>query len=87
LDETTDQKPETFTDWVRIKLKNVLDAIAGFFNRLGIHPNIITISSLAGNITGAVFVGFGHLTIGGLIVLVTAPLDAIDGAMARSEAR
>jgi len=58
-----------------------------FFNRLGIHPNIITISSLAGNITGAVFVGFGHLTIGGLIVLVTAPLDAIDGAMARSEAR
>jgi len=30
LDETTAKKPETFTDWVRIKLKNVLDAIAGF---------------------------------------------------------
>lgn len=82
----TDQqikKPETFTDWVRLKLKKLLDSVGGFFNRLGIHPNVITIISLVGNIIGAVFVAFGHLTIGGLIVLVTAPLDAIDGTMAR----
>jgi CDP-diacylglycerol--glycerol-3-phosphate 3-phosphatidyltransferase len=83
LTNTTVKKPETFTDWVRLKLKKLLDAIGGFFNRLGIHPNVITIISLVGNIIGSIFVALGHVTIGGLIVLVTAPLDAIDGTMAR----
>jgi CDP-diacylglycerol---glycerol-3-phosphate 3-phosphatidyltransferase len=83
LSDITTKKPETFTDWIRLKFKKILETIGGFFNHLGIHPNLITIISLIGNIIGAVFVAFGHLTIGGLVILVTAPLDAIDGTMAR----
>lgn len=78
------EQPETFTDRVRKKFKKILDAVGGFFNRLGIHPNVVTSISLIGNIIGAVFVALEPTTIvGGLIVLATAPLDAIDGTMAR----
>lgn len=78
------KQPETFTDRARRKFKKILDAVGGFFNRLGIHPNVITSISLIGNIVGAVFIALEPSTvIGGLIVLATAPLDAIDGTMAR----
>jgi CDP-diacylglycerol---glycerol-3-phosphate 3-phosphatidyltransferase len=74
----------TFTDLVRARLKKILDAIGTLLNRTGLHPNIITIIGLAGSIVATVFVALGKITIGGIIVLCTAPLDAIDGAMARA---
>ncbi len=74
----------TFTDKVRLRLKKILDAIGVLLNKTGLHPNIITIIGLCGNIIATVFVALGKITIGGLIVLVAAPLDAFDGAMARA---
>jgi CDP-diacylglycerol--glycerol-3-phosphate 3-phosphatidyltransferase len=78
------KRPETFTDFIRLRLKKFLDAVGVLLNKTGLHPNVITIIGLCGNITAAVFVALGKITIGGLIVLVAAPLDAFDGSMARA---
>ncbi|MGE5376396.1 MAG: CDP-alcohol phosphatidyltransferase family protein, partial [Bacteroidota bacterium] len=36
-----------------------------------------------GTAVGACFLAAGHITIGGLIILLAAPIDALDGTMAR----
>ncbi len=71
------------TDWARQHFKGVLTPVARGLLRLGLHPNNVTLLGLAGNAVGAVFLAQGYMTIGGLIVLLMAPLDALDGTMAR----
>jgi CDP-diacylglycerol---glycerol-3-phosphate 3-phosphatidyltransferase len=73
----------TFTDMMRLRFKGVIDPIAGFLSRLGFKPNTITYLGLLGNAIGAVLVAFGYITWGGVVVLLTAPFDALDGSMAR----
>jgi CDP-diacylglycerol--glycerol-3-phosphate 3-phosphatidyltransferase len=76
-------KPKTLTDSMRLLLKGVLDPIGEFFNRLGILPNTMTLFGLVGHTIGAAFLFQGKMTIGGLIILAMAPIDALDGTMAR----
>jgi len=73
----------TLTDLLRVRFKGVVDPIGAFLNRLGIHPNTLTLFGLAGNLIGAVFLAQSNLLVGGLIILVMAPIDALDGTMAR----
>ena len=73
----------TFTDLLRNRFKGILDPIAGFLNQLGLSPNAITLLGLFGTFLGAIFLATGHITVGGLIILAFAPLDALDGTMAR----
>ncbi len=77
------QEPKTFTAFLRKTFSGALNSVAGFLNGLGIKPNAITITGLIGNISAGVLVAFGYLTWGGLIATLSAPLDALDGAMAR----
>jgi phosphatidylglycerophosphate synthase len=83
--EQADNKPSrlTPTDQMRKRFKGVLDPIAGFLNRLGLHPNTVTILGLIGNTIGAYFLATGHMTVGGLLILAMGPVDALDGTMAR----
>jgi CDP-diacylglycerol--glycerol-3-phosphate 3-phosphatidyltransferase len=73
----------TLTDFLRTRFKGVLEPIAGFFNRIGLMPNMATLLGLFGTTIGAYFLATGQITVGGLILLVAAPFDAIDGTMAR----
>jgi CDP-diacylglycerol--glycerol-3-phosphate 3-phosphatidyltransferase len=73
----------TFTDILRLRFKGILDPIAAFLNRIGLYPNTVTILGLAGNVVGAYFLATGHITLGGIIVLIMGPIDALDGTMAR----
>jgi CDP-diacylglycerol---glycerol-3-phosphate 3-phosphatidyltransferase len=81
-DETV-RKRLTPSDWMRRQFKGLLEPIAGALIRLGLTPNAITLLGLAGNVAGAVFLSQGYMTIGGLLILLMAPLDALDGTMAR----
>lgn len=83
MERTVDKDPVTFTDMMRVRFKGVIDPIAGFLNRLGIKPNTVTYLGLIGNAAGAALVAFGYITWGGVVVLLTAPFDALDGTMAR----
>lgn len=73
----------TFTDYLRLWFKWVLDPLGGFFNRLGLTPNMMTMLGLLGNTVGAIFLARGNMLTGGLLVLMMTPIDALDGTMAR----
>jgi CDP-diacylglycerol--glycerol-3-phosphate 3-phosphatidyltransferase len=77
-----EQKP-TFTDQLRKRFKNILDPIGAFFNKIGLMPNTMTLLGLVGNTVGAYFLAQGNLTLGGIIILLMGPVDALDGTMAR----
>ena len=84
MEHVTEKKqPLTLTDFMRIRFKGILDPIAAFFNRLGLMPNTMTILGLAGNVIGAILLSQGHFSIGGIVILLMGPVDALDGTMAR----
>lgn len=74
---------KTFTDFLRVAFKWFLDPIGGFLNRIGLTPNSVTLLGVFGNIVAAYFVVKGQISIGGLIMLIVWPIDALDGTMAR----
>ncbi|HTP01767.1 MAG TPA: CDP-alcohol phosphatidyltransferase family protein [Anaerolineales bacterium] len=74
---------KTFTDFLRVTFKFVLDPIARLLNRLGLTPITVTLIGVFGSVLAAVFVARGQITIGGIIMLIAWPIDALDGTMAR----
>ena len=82
-EQASANKARTFSDYLRIWFKGILDTIGRFLNRLGFMPNTITILGLVGNVIGAYFLARGQIVLGGIIVLVMGPVDALDGTMAR----
>jgi len=77
------EQTKTLTDQMRVIFKGVIDPIAAFFNRIGILPNTMTLMGLVGHTIGAFFLFQGKMMIGGLVILAMAPIDALDGTMAR----
>ena len=84
VEHITEKKQRlTLTEQMRAIFKGVLEPIAGFFNRLGMMPNTMTILGLVGNIGGAALLAQGKMTAGGILILLMGPVDALDGTMAR----
>jgi CDP-diacylglycerol--glycerol-3-phosphate 3-phosphatidyltransferase len=73
----------TFADKMRVWFRWYLNPIAGFFSRLGIRPNTVTLFGLAGTIGCALLIALGHMTWAGILLLFMGPVDAMDGALAR----
>jgi CDP-diacylglycerol--glycerol-3-phosphate 3-phosphatidyltransferase len=80
---THKSRTKTFTDYMRLWFKGVLDPTGAFFNRIGVTPNMMTMLGLLGNIIGAWFLAQGNMFLGGVFVLICTPFDALDGTMAR----
>ena len=78
-----DKKKMSFTDFLRVQFKGILDPVGAFFNRLGLMPNTMTLIGLFGTTCGAVLLAFGHITAGGIVIVLMGPIDAVDGTMAR----
>ena len=74
---------KTFSDYLRLWFKWVIDPIAGFLNSLGLTPNMMTILGLIGNTVGAFYLARGEMLTGAIFVLIMTPIDALDGTMAR----
>jgi CDP-diacylglycerol--glycerol-3-phosphate 3-phosphatidyltransferase len=83
MNQTNNQERKTFTDFLRQVFKGVLDGLGSFLIRLGVRPNMITTAGLLGNIAGGVLIASGQLLWGGIVAMIMAPLDALDGTMAR----
>lgn len=73
----------TLSDLMRVWFRGVLNPIAGFLNRLGLMPNTITLVGVALSAMAGIVLATGNFLVGGLLVLVAGPVDALDGAMAR----
>jgi CDP-diacylglycerol--glycerol-3-phosphate 3-phosphatidyltransferase len=83
LTQPSTEKKMTFADKMRIWFRWYLNPIAGFFNRLGIRPNTVTLIGLMGTIGCAVLIALGQMTWAGILLLIMGPVDAMDGALAR----
>jgi CDP-diacylglycerol--glycerol-3-phosphate 3-phosphatidyltransferase len=82
VDNTVKKRP-SLTDWARQAFKGVLQPIAAFLVRLGLTPTAVTFIGFAGNVVAALFLSQGLMTLAGLIIIIMAPMDALDGTMAR----
>lgn len=74
---------KTFSDYLRLWFKWVLDPLGRFFLRLGLTPNMVTMLGVLGNTLGAFYLARGEFLTGGILVAVMTPIDALDGTMAR----
>jgi CDP-diacylglycerol--glycerol-3-phosphate 3-phosphatidyltransferase len=72
------------TDWARSGAAVVLDPIARGLGRIGVHANAVTVLGLMLQLAVGVLLGLGHIKAGGWMLLLVAPVDAIDGAVARA---
>jgi len=72
-----------FTAWLRKTFRGVIEGIAGFFVRLGLTADALTILGCLMNIAVAVILALGHLRLGGILLAFASVFDAFDGAVAR----
>jgi len=82
-EKTTERTPWSLELFLRRIFKNVIDPVAGFLLKIGLTPNIVTGLGLVFSIGVAVLLGLGHVTLAGIVILVSAPMDVLDGSMAR----
>lgn len=65
----------------------VIGPIVRTLARLGVTPNGVTVTALAGNVVAAVLVASGALAVGGVVMLVASAFDLLDGELARTTGR
>lgn len=74
---------DSLTDFLRTQATVITHPIARVLEKLGLHPNTVTLLGLLLNIgTGAV-IASGRLVLGGVFVLLASAVDSLDGALAR----
>lgn len=77
------EPPQTFNDQLRRWVHPVLDPIVTILAGWGLSPNGLTIVGTLGHILSAWLLATGQITYAGFSLLVIAPLDVFDGALAR----
>lgn len=77
-----DHKP-SFEAKMRKMFQRPIAAVARFFLSIGLKANHITLIGLLGQSAAALLIARGRFTLAGVLVMVLAPFDAVDGAMAR----
>jgi len=83
----TNQQPRTLTDYLRELTRTPLNRIGVTLSRLGIHPDLITITGLLLIGIASALIASGLFLMGGIVLLVSLPMDALDGAVARAMKR
>ena len=83
MEQVVDKQPKTFTDRLRLIFKVPVEAVAGLLVKTGLKPNTVTILGLVGHAGAAALVATGHVSWGGILLIVMAPIDFLDGTMAR----
>lgn len=73
----------TLSDTARVYGKAIIEPVARFFNRLGFTPNMISVMGFLGHFGAFWFIANGEMRWGGIMLLALAPLDAVDGTLAR----
>lgn len=76
-----------FTDLARKYTRFFIEPIARFIGWTGISPNFITVVGFLLTVGVAVVIGFGNLRVGGVLIMLAAGFDAVDGTLARTMGR
>jgi CDP-diacylglycerol--glycerol-3-phosphate 3-phosphatidyltransferase len=71
--------PRRLQHWAR----GVAEAIVSPLAQRGVNPNAVTVAGFVFNVGTAAVLAMGHLTIGGVLLLLAGTFDMLDGALAR----
>lgn len=74
---------DTITDWVRAQSTVVTYPIARFLEKMGLHPNTVTILGLVLSAAVGAVIASGYTALGGVLLLFASSVDGLDGALAR----
>ena len=75
------------TDRVRQWSRGIINPIAGLVSKTGISPNGITVIGFLLMVGVGVVLSQGYLRLAGVLLIVAALFDALDGALARLQDR
>ncbi len=78
-----EKRKVTFTEKMRVWFKWFADGAADFLLKLGLTANTVTIIGCLGHIIAAYFAAKGKFWVAGLLLILFAVFDFIDGTMAR----
>ena len=81
--EATSAEKPTLTDHLRARTHFFIDPIAGVMARLGLSPNLLTVTGMLAHIFFAWLIARGEMQWAAVAIFFIAPLDAFDGALAR----
>lgn len=70
-------------DWITNGYLRLIDPVANWFVKRGVHPNTITIVGTLCTVVGGIIYGTGHIRTGGFFLGITALFDVLDGTVAR----
>lgn len=70
-------------DWIKNGYLRIIDPVADWCVRHGVHPNTITVIGTLCTLIGGVVYGTGHISVGGFFLGLTAIFDVLDGTVAR----
>ncbi|MCY3947073.1 MAG: CDP-alcohol phosphatidyltransferase family protein [Anaerolineaceae bacterium] len=79
--------PSTLSGRMRLLAARPLARVGLALHRLGVSADAVTLAGFALTLLAAFLIARGSLQGGGLLLLVSLPLDALDGAVARAAQR
>lgn len=74
-------------DWIKSGYLRVIEPVAGWLVRRGVHPNTITLVGTLCTVAGGVIYATGHIRTAGWFLGLTALTDVLDGTVARRTGR
>jgi CDP-diacylglycerol--glycerol-3-phosphate 3-phosphatidyltransferase len=78
---------KTFTDNMRVWTRFIIDPVVTFLARYKLSPDLFTVLGMLAHFLLAWLIAIGQFRWAGIAMLILAPLDAIDGALARKLGR
>jgi CDP-diacylglycerol--glycerol-3-phosphate 3-phosphatidyltransferase len=80
---STQETRVTLTDILRARAAVLIDPIVTTLARFRLSPDLLTVLGMAAHLFFGWLIATGHIRWAGLAIMIIAPLDALDGALAR----
>jgi CDP-diacylglycerol--glycerol-3-phosphate 3-phosphatidyltransferase len=78
---------QTLTDILRVKTVGIIDPIVTFLAKYHVSPDALTVIGMLAHFFLAYLVAIGEFRWAGIAMILLAPLDALDGSLARKMGR
>ena len=85
--DTNNSEPATLTDRLRVITKPIIDPIVTFFAKYKLSPDVLTVMGMLFHFWFAYLIAQSNFRLAGILMLLLAPLDALDGSLARKLGR
>lgn len=86
-EKTMTKQSFVLTEWVRAQIRDTMNMIGLKLHQWGVHPDMVTVAGFVVVFIAAIIIGQGQFQLGGIVLVLGLPLDAVDGAVARAMGR